>query len=47
MILSVSELSSTRIPDVCIIGSGPAGMTLAVELHRAGKDVLVLEAGGG
>ncbi|MFO7902519.1 MAG: GMC oxidoreductase [Pirellulaceae bacterium] len=47
MSLSVSELSSGRVPDVCIIGSGSAGMTLAVELHRVGKDVLVLEGGGG
>lgn len=46
MIVSVPELGSGRVPDVCIIGSGPAGMTLAVELHRRGKDVLVLEAGG-
>ncbi len=46
MVISVSELSSDRVPDVCVIGSGPAGMTLAVELHRAGKDVLLLEGGG-
>ena len=46
MILSVSELEAGREPDIAIIGSGPAGMTLAAELHAAGKDVLVLEAGG-
>jgi choline dehydrogenase-like flavoprotein len=32
--------------DVCIIGSGPAGMTIALELARAGKRVLLCEAGG-
>lgn len=28
------------------IGSGPAGMTLAIKLHEAGKDVIILEGGG-
>ena len=45
MILSVSELDSEYVPDVCIIGSGPAGISLALTLHAAGKDVLVLEGG--
>ncbi len=31
--------------DVCIIGSGPAGMTLAYELVGSGKKVCVLESG--
>jgi choline dehydrogenase-like flavoprotein len=37
---------SARTADVCIVGSGPAGMTVALELERRGLRVLVLEAGG-
>jgi len=32
--------------DVCIIGAGPVGMVLALELSRRGKSVLLLESGG-
>lgn len=32
--------------DVCIVGAGAAGITLAVELLQAGLNILVLEAGG-
>ena len=32
--------------DVCVVGSGPAGMTVALELERAGRSVLLLEGGG-
>ena len=35
-----------RVFDVCIIGSGPAGITLAAELGARGMTVVLLEAGG-
>jgi choline dehydrogenase-like flavoprotein len=34
------------IADVCIVGAGAAGITLAVEFARKGKKVLLLEGGG-
>ncbi|MBK1703170.1 FAD-dependent oxidoreductase [Halochromatium glycolicum] len=32
--------------DLCIVGAGPAGITLALELGESGRSVIVLEAGG-
>src|SRR5690606_9873999 len=32
--------------DVCIVGAGAAGITLALELIDSGLDVVLLEAGG-
>ena len=32
--------------DFCVVGSGPAGMTLALELEHHGRSVLLLEGGG-
>lgn len=32
--------------DVCIVGTGPAGITLARKLSKSGKKVVLLEAGG-
>jgi choline dehydrogenase-like flavoprotein len=34
------------VADICIVGAGAAGITLAVELARKGKKVLLLEGGG-
>ena len=33
-------------PDLCIVGAGPAGITIAQELDRLGMSVLLIEAGG-
>lgn len=44
--------TATQVPDdflqfdVCIVGSGPAGITLAREISRAGLRVCLLESGG-
>lgn len=32
--------------DVCVVGSGAAGITIALELERSGLSVVLLEAGG-
>ena len=32
--------------DICIVGAGAAGITLALELRDSGKSVLLLESGG-
>jgi len=32
-------------PPICVVGSGPIGLSLAMELERAGQKVLLLESG--
>jgi choline dehydrogenase-like flavoprotein len=44
MIIDQKQVSG-RLWDVCIVGSGPVGMSLALEFERLGRDVLLLEAG--
>ena len=40
------EPGSRLDADVCVIGSGAAGSTVALELANAGRDVTIVEAGG-
>lgn len=47
----ISDLRSGDAPsriegDICVVGTGPAGITLALELARKGRRVVLLEAGG-
>jgi len=48
MLTSARNLApaSERHSDVCIVGAGPAGITLARELRGSGFSVLLLESGG-
>jgi choline dehydrogenase-like flavoprotein len=32
--------------EICILGAGPAGITIARELARTGRDIVVIESGG-
>jgi choline dehydrogenase-like flavoprotein len=48
MLIDFNQLgvsSSPKSADVCVVGSGPAGMTLALELDRYGRSVILLEGG--
>lgn len=47
MIKYIHEYETLTLEDAtyCVIGSGAAGITVAIELSRAGKHVLVIEAG--
>jgi choline dehydrogenase-like flavoprotein len=46
MIVSGSDAPQQIHADICIVGSGPAGMTVALELERLGVDCVLLESGG-
>jgi choline dehydrogenase-like flavoprotein len=48
MITSSNDLSQSNLQhaDVCIVGAGAAGITLACELDGSGLNVILLEAGG-
>jgi len=35
-----------QVWDLCVVGTGPVGMALALEMDRRGRRVLLLEAGG-
>ena len=39
-------VSDSSLYDICIVGTGPAGITLALELANKGLKILLLEAGG-
>ena len=47
MIQSADEIVRGAVvhANICIVGGGPAGITLALELARGGKSVLLLESG--
>jgi hypothetical protein len=38
--------ANDAIWELCVVGTGPVGMALALEFERLGRDVLVLESGG-
>ena len=46
MIVSFGPAFASRTYDVCVVGAGPVGIALALELARHGKSVLQLESGG-
>ncbi len=48
MLIDANDLPSETAEqaDVCIVGAGAAGITLALELAAAGKTVVLLESGG-
>lgn len=43
MIRDGQTINSEQCADVCVIGTGQAGITAAWELHKAGKNVLLLD----
>ncbi len=44
--MTIEELPpGETVCDLCVVGSGPVGMALALEFERLGREVLVLESG--
>lgn len=41
----IKQFSPDEKADICIVGTGPVGMSLALDFDRRGRNVLVLEAG--
>ncbi|EIK54515.1 GMC oxidoreductase [Stutzerimonas stutzeri TS44] len=46
MLVSAGQLAAAAPFDYCIIGSGPAGITLALALEASGARILLVEGGG-
>src|SRR4051812_17589084 len=46
MLIDFSANKNLGPYDLCIVGSGPAGITLALQMAEAGWKVALLEAGG-
>lgn len=42
----IKKIDSQKLPEYIIIGGGPAGITVATQLGRKNKSVLLIEAGG-
>jgi choline dehydrogenase-like flavoprotein len=45
MLLTVNDINTEEIFDYCVVGAGPAGITLARKLAFTGKRVVMLEGG--
>jgi choline dehydrogenase-like flavoprotein len=43
---TIDETTSRAVPDVCVVGGGPAGLTTAETLGARGRRVVLIESGG-